>query len=157
LTKIKESIEIEAPANRVWDIISDLDNESEYWWGTKEVKNFSKEGNVIDREIYQNFRRHGIKQKVILKPKTEIEIQYLKGLTQGVKFLRLESEGENRQKLVALWNIHFSGIYWFATPFIRNHVRKGTRDALRRIKDVSEGRPIKYPEENKTQTASDLV
>jgi len=152
--KIEESIQIDAIADRVWDIISDLDNEPEYWWGTREVRNFSKEGNVIDSEIYQNFRKHGIKQKVILRPKTEIEIRYLKGLTEGVKFLRLEPLGENRQKLVALWNIHFPGIYWFATPFIQRHVRKGTRDALQRIKDVSEGRPIKYPEEPKKQSVS---
>ena len=125
-----------------------------YWWGTREVRNLSKDGNVIEREIYQNFRKHGIRQKVTLRPKTEIEIQYLKGLTEGVKFLRLESTGENRQKLVALWNIHFAGIYWFATPFIQRHVRKGTRDALQRIKDVSEGRTIKYPEEPKKQMTS---
>jgi hypothetical protein len=152
--KIEESINIDAPGDRAWEIISDLDNEPEYWWGTREVRNLSKDGNVVEREIYQNFRKHGIKQKVILRPKTEIEIQYLKGLTEGVKFLRLESTGENRKKLVALWNIHFTGIYWFATPFIQRHVRKGTRDALQRIKDVSEGRTIKYPEEPKKQMTS---
>jgi len=155
--KIEESIEIDAPVDRVWDIISDLDNEPEYWWGTREVKNLTREGNVIDREIYQNFRKHGIKQRVTLRPRTEVEIQYLKGLTEGVKFLRLESAGENRQRLVALWKIHFTGIYWFATPFIQRHVRKGTRDALLRIKDVSEGCPIKYPEESKKQIGADLV
>jgi hypothetical protein len=152
--KIEETVEIIASNDRVWEIISDLDNEGEYWWGTSRVKNISKVGNVIDREIYQNFRKHGIKQRAILRPKTEIEIQYLKGLTEGVKYLRLDSLGDNRQRLVALWKIRFSGIYWFATPIISRHVRKGTRDALQRIKDVSEGRPIKYPEEEKKQTAS---
>ena len=144
-------MEINASRDKVWEIISDLDNEGEYWWGTKEVRNISKEGNVIKREIYQNFRSHGIRQEVFLRPPKEIEIRYLKGLTEGVKFLRLEPVNDQTQKLAAYWDIHFSGIYFLATPFISRHVRKGTKDALQRIKDVSEGRKIQYPEEQETQ------
>jgi len=142
LPRIAESIEIAAPLNKVWEIISDLDNEAEYWWGTREVKNISSEGNVINREIFQNFRNHGIMQKVILKPPKEIEIQYLKGLTEGVKYLRISSQSAETQKLEAEWCIHFTGIYFFTTPLIARHVRKGTKDALQRIKDAAEGRPV---------------
>jgi hypothetical protein len=151
LPKILESIEISASQDKVWEIISDLDNEPEYWWGTKEVRNISREGNVIKREIYQNFRSHGISQEVFLRPPKEIEVRYLKGLTEGVKFLRLERGGDQTQKLTAYWDVHFTGIYRLATPFISRHVRKGTRDALQRIKDVSEGRKIQYPEEQGKQ------
>jgi hypothetical protein len=147
LPKIEESINIQATRDRVWEIISDLDNEADYWWGTKEIRNVSKEGNVIKREIYQNFRNHSISQEVFLRPSSEIEIRYLHGLTEGVKLLKLESLDEQNQKLRAYWDVHFTGIYWLATPFITRHVRKGTRDALRRIKDVSEGRQIQYPED----------
>ena len=31
------SREIAAPLDKVWDIISDLDNEAQYWHGTKSV------------------------------------------------------------------------------------------------------------------------
>jgi hypothetical protein len=126
-----------------------LDNESEYWWGTKEVRNISKQGNEIRREIYQNFRNHAISQEIFLRPSDEIEIRYLNGLTEGVKFLRLHSLNDQKQKLTALWDVHFTGIYKLATPFISRHVRKGTKDALQRIKDVSEGRQIQYPPQQK--------
>ncbi|MFI5421934.1 MAG: type II toxin-antitoxin system RatA family toxin [Nitrososphaerales archaeon] len=151
MPKIVATIEISAPQERVWKIISDLDNEAEYWWGTKDVRNISREGNVIKREIYQNFRNHAISQDVFLRPPHEIEIRYLKGLTEGVKFLRLESVSKETQKLVVFWDIHFPGIYRLATPIISRHVKKGTTDALQRIKDVSEGRQIQYPEEQSKQ------
>ena len=135
----------------MWEIISDLDNESEYWWGTGKNRNISREGNMIKREIYQNFRNHAISQDVFLRPPHEIEIRYLKGLTEGVKFIRLESISKENQKLTAFWDIHFPGIFRLATPFISRHVRKGTNHALQRIKDVSEGRQIQYPEEQSKQ------
>ncbi len=146
MPRIIESIEIGAPLNKVWEIVSDLDNEGEYWWGTREVKNISKEGDVINREIYQNFRNHAILQKVIVKPPEEIEIQYLNGLTKGVKYLRVTSQSDEKQTVEAEWIVHFTGIYFLATPFITRHVRKGTRDALRRVKDAAEGRPIAQSE-----------
>lgn len=142
MAKILETTEINAGKDRVWEIISDLDSEAQYWWGTKEVKNISKEGNTVEREIVQNFRNHKITQRVILRPNDEVEVQYLKGLTEGVKLLKLQSIAENKQKLDVSWNVHFPGIYKLLGFTIANHIRKGTVDALQRIKDVAEGRQI---------------
>ncbi len=146
MATIKESVEILALRSRVWEIVSDLDNEGEYWWGTREVKNLSKEGNIINREIVQNFRSHRILQKVIIKPPELIEIDYLKGLTEGVKYLRISSLSDEQQRLEAEWVVHFPGIYFLATPILTRHIRNGTRNALQRIKDAAEGRPIQSPE-----------
>ena len=145
MPRIIESIEINSSRDRLWDVISDLDNEPMYWRGTRSVKNLSREGDVVQREIYQNFGDHPIQQKVILKPKSEIDIQYVKGITEGAKVLRLDSLGENNQKLTVEWNVRFPGIYSLGTPFIAGHVRKGTKEALQRIKGVSEGRPLEDP------------
>lgn len=138
MPRIEDSIEINASKDKVWEIISDLDHEPDYWWGTKEVRNISREGNVLNRDIIQNFRNHKISQKVILRPKDEIETLYLKGLTEGVKLLKLESVGENKQKVTAKWDVHFPGIYVLMSYFISRHVRKGTVDALVRIRKASE-------------------
>ncbi|MHB8544968.1 MAG: hypothetical protein ACYC9S_13350 [Leptospirales bacterium] len=139
MPKIIGSIEINASKDRVWEVISDLDNEAEYWWGTKEVRNISKDGNVLSREIIQNFRNHKILQKVILTPKSEIETRYLKGLTEGVRVIKQEKIGENKQKVTAAWDVRFPGIYILLSYFIARHIRKGTSDALARIKEASEG------------------
>jgi hypothetical protein len=145
MPRILESVEISASRDRVWEIISDIDHEPDYWWGTRSVKNISRDGNIIVREIYQRFSNRLIQQKVTLRPKTVIEIDYLKGITQGTKHLRLTSRIENSQELVAEWNIRFTGSYRLASPFIARHVRKGTREALQRIKIASEGKISEKP------------
>ena len=44
---IEISTQVNASSDKVWDIISDLDNEPKFWKGTKEVRNISKEGNIL--------------------------------------------------------------------------------------------------------------
>lgn len=138
MPKIDHSIEIKAPRDRVWEIISDLDNEYEYWYGTKDVRNISREGNVINREITQNFRNHKILQKALLHPKDSVEIEYLKGLTEGTKTISIESLTENRQRVKVSWDAHFTGIFWLLTPWLRKHTAKGAIGALERMKEAAE-------------------
>ena len=47
MATIDASIEINAPVNKIWDIISDLDNEPKFWRGTKETRIVSRDGNVV--------------------------------------------------------------------------------------------------------------
>ncbi|HZW55913.1 MAG TPA: SRPBCC family protein [Nitrososphaerales archaeon] len=138
MPKIDHSIEINASRDRLWEIISDVDNECVYWWGTKAIKNISKDGEVIIRDITQNFGNRKIRQRVILHPKDSVEIQYVKGITEGVKLLSIESVGENKQNLRAYWDVTFSGVLKVATPIIKSHVEKGTLGALQRIKEAAE-------------------
>ena len=140
MPKIERSTEIFASKDTVWDIISDFEKEGDYWYGTKQARTISKNGNEIDREITQNFRNHKILQKAILRPKESVEVHYLKGLTEGVKTLSIEASGENRVKLKAFWDVHFTGIYRLASPFIKRHTENGTIHALERIKEAAEGR-----------------
>jgi len=140
LPKIEHSIEINSTRDRLWEIISDVDNEARYWLGTKSVFNISRQGNEIEREITQNFRNAKIKQKVVLHPKDSTEVKYLKGITEGVKVVSIESLDENTQRLRAFWDIRFPGIYGLITPMIKSHVEKGTIGALERIKKAAEAK-----------------
>jgi len=69
---IETSIEINAPAEKVWDLVSDIDNEPKFWNGTKEVQNISKEGNTVIREIIIAFRDQKCQQEVTFYPKEKI-------------------------------------------------------------------------------------
>ena len=42
MAEIEVSVEISAPVDRVWEVISDIDNEPKFWRGTKEIRNISK-------------------------------------------------------------------------------------------------------------------
>ena len=138
MPKIERSIEVNSTRDRVWDVVSDIDHEPDYWWGTKDVKNISREGNVVIREITQNFGNKKISQKVVLRPKEEVETRYIKGVTEGTKIVRIESITEGKQKVIVNWNIRFPGFYSLMTSFISRHVEKGSIDALGRIKKTAE-------------------
>jgi len=144
LPKIERSIDIHASRARIWELISDPEREADFWHGTKEVRIISRNGNEIDRELTQFFRSHKILQKEILHPESStVETRYLKGLTEGVRILSIEPLGEDRQRLKAFWNVHFTSIYRLMTPYVRRHIDEGTVNALERIKEEAEKEPLK--------------
>ena len=80
MTIINSSIDINASIEKVWNIISDLDNEPKFWKGTKESRTISKDGNVIVREIIIAFRDSKCMQKITLYPKEKIYAEFTDGI-----------------------------------------------------------------------------
>jgi hypothetical protein len=56
MTVILTSRDIDSSIDKLWDIISDVDKDPEFWYGTRSVKNIKKEGNIIERETIISFR-----------------------------------------------------------------------------------------------------
>ena len=70
---INASRELSAPLDQIWNIIADVDNEPEYWRGTKTVKNIRKAGNKIEREVTIAFKDSKCRQTVVLNPKNQLK------------------------------------------------------------------------------------
>ena len=87
---IDTSVDINASVDKVWDIISDLDNEPKFWKGTKETKIISRDGNVITREIIIAFRDSKCMQKITIQPKEKIHAEFTDGIIKGSKTLILK-------------------------------------------------------------------
>ena len=134
---IETSIEINVPAEKVWDLVSDIDNEPKFWKGTKEVRNISKEGNVVNREIIIAFRDQKCLQKVTLYPKEKIVAIFTKGIISGNKTVKLISQ-EKQTLLEVKWDIKLTGIMGMFTGMIKKHIRSGTDLALQSIKEELE-------------------
>ena len=134
---IKTSVSINASADKVWDIISDLDNEPKFWKGTKEVKNISKEGNTINREITIAFRDSKCKQTVTLFPKEKIQAVFTEGIIKGTKTMEIIKK-ENGVELEAIWDMKLSGMMGMFTGMVKKHVKNGTEQALQSIKQEAE-------------------
>jgi len=131
--KIEVSTKIKSTKDKVWDIISDIDNETKYWKGTKEIHNISKDGNKINREVIIAFRDSKCLQEVTLYPKEKIEVVFTKGIIQGTKTINLKTlEGEIL--LEAIWDVKLSGMMGMFTGMIKKHVKSGTEQALQAIK-----------------------
>jgi len=130
---INSSIDINASIEKVWNIISDLDNEPKFWKGTKESRTISKDGNVIVREIIIAFRDSKCMQKITLDPKEKIYAEFTDGILKGSKTLNLKSK-ENSLWLEVEWDIKMTGLAGMFTGMIKRHVKGGTEQALELIK-----------------------
>jgi len=134
---IDTSIDINAPVDRVWDIISDLDNEPKFWKGTKETRIISRDGNVVTREITIAFRDSKCMQKITIQPKEKIYAEFTKGIIKGSKTLILKSKDDS-SLLEAYWDVKMSGLAGMFTGIIKKHIRSGTEQALESIKQKAE-------------------
>ena len=133
MTRIDASIDINASIDKVWDIVTDLDNEPKFWKGTKETRTISKEGNIVTREIVLAFRDSKCMQKITLQPKEKIYAEFTKGIIKGSKTLSIKPK-ENGLTLEANWDIKMAGLAGMFTGMIKKHVRGGTEQALKSIK-----------------------
>lgn len=133
MAKIDVEIEINASIDKVWDIVSDIDNEPKFWRGTKEVKNLSKDGNLVKREIIIAFRDQKCLQEVKLYPKEKIEAKFTKGIIDGEKIISLVSKEENTI-LRTDWDIKLTGMMGMFTGMIKKHIKSGTEQAMNSIK-----------------------
>jgi len=134
---IDTSIDINAPIDRVWDIISDLDNEPKFWRGTKETRIISRDGNVVTREITIAFRDSKCMQKITIQPKEKIYAEFTKGIIKGSKTLILKPKDDS-SLLEANWDVKMSGLAGMFTGIIKKHIRSGTEQALESIKQKAE-------------------
>lgn len=132
MATINTSREVSAPLDRVWEIVADVDNEPQYWHGTKTVKNISKSGNTIEREVTIAFKDSKCRQTVVLKPKSSVEIAITEGPLKGTKIITLSRSGNNT-KIDVVWDIKLSGFLGMFTGMVKKHISEGTEEALVRI------------------------
>ena len=137
MTQIQASTEINAPLEKVWNIISDLDSEPKFWKGTKEIQNISKEGNVVNREVTIAFKDSKCLQTVTIYPKEKIHAQFTKGIINGTKTISVSPQG-NKVRLDAVWDIKLTGMMGMFTGMIKKHIQSGTEQALQSIKEEAE-------------------
>ena len=137
MATIEVEVEINAPIDKVWEVVSDIDNEPKFWKGTKEVKNISKEENLIKREITIAFRDQKCLQEVRLEPKEKVEAKFTKGIINGTKIVKLTPK-EDKTVLQTVWDIKLTGMMSMFTGMLKKHIKSGTEQAMQSIKEEIE-------------------
>ena len=135
--KITVSVDLNVSIDKVWEIISDLDNEPKFWKGTKEIRNISSNENIVKREVTIAFRDQKCMQEITILPKQKIEAKFTKGIIIGKKILNLK-ETQIGCNLEAIWEIKLSGMMGMFTGMITKHIQSGTEQALQAIKQEVE-------------------
>ena len=137
MAEIHALVDVNASIDKVWEIISDLDNEPKFWKGTKEIRNISSNENTVSREITIAFRDQKCMQEITTFPKQKIEAKFTKGIIKGEKILSLQ-ETPDGCILEAVWKIKLSGMMGMFTGMIAKHIQSGTEQALNAIKQEVE-------------------
>lgn len=137
MATIEAAVTINAPVDKVWDVVSDLDGEPKFWKGTKSVRNISKDGNTVQREVTIAFRDSKCMQTVALHPKQRILATFTEGIINGTKTIQLIPEGE-KTKLETIWDIKMAGMLGMFTGMVKKHIKSGTEQALEAIKSEIE-------------------
>jgi hypothetical protein len=127
---------IEASQDSIWNIISDVDREPEFWQGTKSIKNIRKNGNVIEREAVIAFRNSICKEVITLNPKNSVEKKITDGAIIGTKNIVITPIGTNKTQVDVQWDIRVKGIFGLFKGLIKKHISEGTEDALHRISNA---------------------
>ena len=137
MTTIEVKVKINAPTEKVWAVVSDIDNEPKFWKGTKEVRNISKNENTVEREITIAFRDQKCMQQVTLDPMRQIHAKFTKGIINGEKIVSLIPEGD-KTVLQTVWDVKLTGMMGMFTGMIKNHIKSGTEQAMQKIKEEIE-------------------
>jgi uncharacterized protein YndB with AHSA1/START domain len=142
LEEIKVSREISAPVDQIWNIVSDVDNETKYWTTYKTIKNIIKIDNIIEREVTvtagpRNAKTH---QFVTVNPEQMvIQTNITEGPVTGSRVLTLSPSSDiNATKIDVLWNIDMSGIPVIVKGLAKDNFMKTTEEALNRIAQTVE-------------------
>jgi carbon monoxide dehydrogenase subunit G len=130
---IAEVRELDASVDEVWDIVSDVDKDTEYWTGLASIRNIRKERNLIEREVVVGFMGRKGRQTIKLVPKVSIHLTMIDSPLRGSREIKLTPLGDRRTKIDISWDIQFSEIPDFAQGFVRSRLEQGTRDALDKI------------------------
>ncbi|HZB15579.1 MAG TPA: SRPBCC family protein [Nitrososphaeraceae archaeon] len=133
MIEIQVSRELDAPLDKVWETIADVDREPEFWYGTKSIKNTKKIGKIIEREVVISFRNSICKEIVTLDPKKSVKISIIDGPMKGTKNIMINDVGNNKTRIDVEWDIKLAGFLGMFTRMVKKHISEGTEEALERI------------------------
>jgi uncharacterized protein YndB with AHSA1/START domain len=141
--EIKASREISAPINQVWNVVSDIDNETKYWSTFKTIKNINMTAtnmtaNTTEREVTLVTGPLGetiTHQFVTVNPQQfVVETNITEGPVTGTRVLTLSpSSNANATRIDVFWNVDMSGIPIFGMGFAKDGIMRTTEEALSNI------------------------
>lgn len=138
MVEIKIRLQIDAPTEKVWNIISNINDDPKYWKGTTAIKNLAKDDNIIMREVTIG-KVDRCLQTVTLFPKEGIHIRWTKGSITGTKDLVLVPRG-NTTHLEVVLEYKLSGMASFLPGKITKDLQREADEAVRLIKEKAEGK-----------------
>jgi uncharacterized protein YndB with AHSA1/START domain len=139
MIEISKSQEVSAPVEKVWPLVSDLENEQKYWTTLRDVRILGKKDDfTVEREA--TIRRGPMGdaksfQTLSIDPSNKSSTLTLtKGPMLGSRKIILTSlDGGGKTKIDAAWQFEIKGIPGFAQGFVKDSISEATEKALAAI------------------------
>jgi uncharacterized protein YndB with AHSA1/START domain len=143
MVTIEKSCEILSSVDRVWEIMSDTDQDQQYWGAIRDVKVIKKDGNTIEREAMVGPRAfaHKSRQTLVLDPKKSIELTMTGEALAGERKIVLVPMGKNSTRVDVLWKLEVKDVPGFVQNIVKGQISKATDEALKKIKIEAERAP----------------
>jgi hypothetical protein len=133
---------VNASKDKVWNIISNVDKNPDYW-PISIVKNISKSDNTVEREVtvpappFMDNKAHQI-IAIIPEQFTIVENQ-TQGAVTGVKTISLQQAGSdsNKTEVSIIWNLDMSKIPDIGKGFAKDGISNSVDEALNKISNAA--------------------
>jgi carbon monoxide dehydrogenase subunit G len=139
LQEVKVDREISAPIDKVWNIVSNVDNETKYWPTFKAIKNIDVRDNTTEREVTITAGPLGdtkTHQFVTVNPEQfEVLTNITEGPFTGTRLLTLSPSTDVNGTTMAdvIWQMDLSGIPVIGQGFAKDGIKQTTEAALDNI------------------------
>jgi ribosome-associated toxin RatA of RatAB toxin-antitoxin module len=137
MTEIKAAIEINASVDKVWEVVSDLDEDPKFWTSITSIRNISHENNEVKREVTLA-KTNKCLQTITLYPKEKVHTEWTKGIIKGTKDVILTPRNSGTY-LESVLDYKFSGMAGFLSGKITKDVTIEAQRAVEFIKEKAEG------------------
>ena len=138
--QIKVTRDISGPIDQIWNIVSNVDDETRYWPIINDIKNINKPDNMVDREVTIGVGLQDTKtrQFVTLHPDQKlIQPNITEGPVIGTQLLTLNPISDtNATRIDVVWDLDMNKIPVFARGFAKDNFMKATEDALSKIEQT---------------------
>jgi len=140
--RIQASTTVNAPVERVWPLLADLDAEPRFWKGIVAARTLGRDGDIVEREVTLAFRNSLQREKVYLHPPLRVVHEIVGGPMRGTKVVSIQAyDDEPGVRLQATWDVTLRGFLKVVSRGVSKHIEEGTRNALERIKQAAESSP----------------
>jgi uncharacterized protein YndB with AHSA1/START domain len=141
MVTVSKSKVMVAPVERVWDILTDQEDEAKYWANIRDVKVLRREENLIEREATVGPRAFGqkTKQVITLDPRKTIRVTISGDGMAGERLIALKPTKEATEVDVE-WKIEVKGVPGFVQGIVKNQISNATEKALDMISKEAEKR-----------------
>jgi carbon monoxide dehydrogenase subunit G len=132
MVTINQTLEINASLEKIWEIVSDVDKDPNYWSGVNSLRTTIRRENLIERDVKVGFLGHEGHQIIKLNPKESVQLEMTQGPLKGSRTIQLVPIGE-KTKLVVAWDFRFSAVPTFARSFVKTRLEEVTEQAMQKI------------------------